>query len=778
MSHDIISLRLAAKNTKQYDLQKDIATIKRVITNAIRRKDCAHLHELYAAFSSYPTHPEALRLKRELEVRSTDKPEADVKVKKEEGVDTKSRHDQLIVNEALFPRGEYYARLKGTTFFKMDKPKHYETYHRSEKTRTAKLAPEPARRYTPNVSTPLEKRKENPFCFYAHMGAYKNPFELAPYQAMLHQTEKTVGVATNIHDLLLHYRRAMAEVAVNRFNEKFKEAGFLTNAPIVYVQNNYPCIMVSFSTFAEILKKGHPLTSGLTSTPAFQRYFICIFVAILNAEAIKQNWPIEMVVRSSFNHNIPSVCETEETFRISLGLVPKAYAELIGDTLVSLCRLLKEIVEKKYPVVQISEKLHSAAFEYNKKKKGSLDFHDKNLWGLLNSPGDSTGKKVMTQCFRNKGVEDWLINRLMDLLKHEKPLEAIEKASLEMISKLDISITPKSATVSMNRSEIEKELSAKRGEIVVGSFEPLYQSDPNFLSIITSLANAVEIEVPKMNLYAELERAVINYLVSHKASEAKEASLGSDSECEMYLSDDDAAEKLIVHHAKLRLRNGMACIVAAHHAAAFILSAADKKQLLVDHKSMYYEVGSAIPYVNVFGLTKGTNTSKKAGDLSSSGEADKIGSVLYYDLNHCVSSGYDPADRSLEVELNDKKPDIVVLDITSATEEETMRAVKDCFKMKAINYVFVLESGLKNNQGGADFNPYGELHIIARNKNDCQHVFQNLSSKLKNEMMPHSVHEMVRVCKLRGFALKFSKFACAKKEEVAPLKGIGFDIRG
>ena len=130
---------------------------------------------------------------------------------------------------------------------------------------------------------------------------------------------------------------------------------------------------------------------------------------------------------------------------------------------------------------------------------------------------------------------------------------------------------------------------------------------------------------------------------------------------------------------------------------------------------------------------------------------------------HCNATNSNDS-RQLKEQLKDLNPTIVILDYTSSTLATSKKALQQSFSNKNVEFVMLVDSGLKNNQGGLDFNPYGEIRIIGREREKVKSITEMMQKGLSEEdKLSQKTHEMVRVCKRRG--LGFSLYGLFKTEE-------------
>lgn len=700
----------------------------------------------------------------------------------------------LIVEESTFPRSEYYTRFEGTTAFAMKEPDYWDTYHRSESSRFFSIA---GGRKNTQFSSPFIKKNAKTHSFSAHTGGYFNPFGQSSYENAFDLKSTVSHGKVNVRDQLLLYKNAMAEKVVHYFSslqnnqQKVKGNKF---RPIVYTENTYPCVLIQLPVLNPVQTKTDAAKYWSKHPQAFQGLLLSSFIAYVNVEAMRANIPIEMVLRASFGHNQPSICSTNNTFRINIGLIPTVYAKVIAQALHKLNKSISAITDEDSPPSSFNKKFIATVRKYNtsklkekindnkryKKLIGTTDFNDaeksdtafenlysqfidinsaskvkgssrfqpvilknKNIWKLIRQAGDSMGKSVLSECFRQKGTEDWFANQVMELLliEDKSPIETALSRLLMCLSY--------GTTVTMNYEKIHSELKSAKRKFSSPSFEDLYINDPAYSEIVNTLCSALLVEPPKQAIYAELDRAGNALLFEHTTELIEDASseddaepdFGSDSE----FSDDyqaDTKPKTAYHlsHCKLRVCSGMKAILIAHYSALAYLKTEGTKTYTQDIEQMYFEVEDALKLVN-----SGITMNKVRADST----------VLHYDLNHCNSTNA-ANNKDLKGKLSQLKPSIVILDYTSSTVSAIKIALHECFSNKNIKLVMYVNSGLKNDQGGLDLNPYGEVRVCARDRTTANKILKTMHKGLsENDKLSQKTHEMVRVCKKRGLASSF-----------------------
>ena len=720
---------------------------------------------------------------------------------------------QLITKTNLFPRCEYYARFAGTTAFDMDNPEFWATYHRSQSTRYFSLVG--GRKNTMFLS-PCITKPEDSHSFFSHTGGILSPFSNLFYKNAIKLSQLAPSNTENVRDKLLQYRRQISELVVQSFEnasgnnvQKIREKGKgkgcrIVERPIVFHENNFPGVLIMLPILNPLLFTNEATKYWAKHPKPFQKLLLASFVAILNLKAMKANIPIEIVIRASFGHNLPSVCETENTFRINVGIIPQAYAKIMGEALHELNQMIEQITDEFSLSTPFDKKFLSSVKKYNEEKlkmainsnqryksleetksyknisksvknykalykaKEKLDskhksrkgdatvvpvkLKNKNVWEVIRETGDSMGKSVLAECFRKNETVEWFVNAVMDALNNEVD-QPIEAALYQLLSCINYT-----ETVTMNYTKIHSDLKREKWTFSDLSFTRFYESDPEFSEITRILFEGFLQDRPDERLYEQMERAGSYFFTTYKGSEivTEEADYGSDSEISeegtALLYEDEHfifTQKCHLSHEKLRLCGGMKAILLAHYGALIYLRKnGNNRAYSLDVEQMYYEVKDALKMVH----------SEKIKHLFLNKiRSQSNNAILHYDLNHC--NAVNAADnRSLLEKLAQVKPSVVVLDYTSSTHEEIIMALKECLILEQVNLVMLVDSGLKNSQAGQDFNPYGEVRLCARNSETINKIMEEIKLGLseKDKLTPQA-HEMVRACKRRRIAVSMKE---------------------
>ena len=203
----------------------------------------------------------------------------------------------------------------------------------------------------------------------------------------------------------------------------------------------------------------------------------------------------------------------------------------------------------------------------------------------------------------------------------------------------------------------------------------------------------------------------------------------------------------------------MKAILLAHYAALLYIRQTGGKFFSADCEQMYFEVKEALQLVK--------DTELKRNKVRAQHYNNRI---LFFDLNHCNASNQ-PCNSLLEEKLSVLPASIIILDHSSSTTSEIQDSIKKCFAKKTTEFVIMADTGLKNNQFGGDFNPYGEVRVLARDKSLRDWLINMMKEKglsPKDRLSLHA-HELVRACKRKLGALSlFRVFEDSKEEKCQP----------
>lgn len=275
----------------------------------------------------------------------------------------------------ILPQNEYYHRFAGTSHSDMSDPEYYGTYPRSADSRYISKGKQKEVKYQ---SQCVKTEPKGINSLHAHTGCYRHPFKTDQIRQCLTLNRYVEQKDhKDLHGELLRYKRSMAQLVKTAFEKEAdgnirrpcSSPGSKRNKksrPMVIYENNYPCVLVDLLPY--VLSREEEYKLSLRKP--MQNLLLAGFIAYMNNAANEAGIPIEMVFRQSFGHNLPSVGETDHTFRINVGLVPQSYAQLLGETLYNFSRDLSNSFQDMTRVLtaHFSESFQNNYRRYNVQK--------------------------------------------------------------------------------------------------------------------------------------------------------------------------------------------------------------------------------------------------------------------------------------------------------------------------------------------------------------------------------------------------------------------------
>lgn len=647
----------------------------------------------------------------------------------------KNENDDYI----SFPRCEYKYRFKSTSSFKMDDPVFWGTYYRSTKNggnydRLNTIKPEIPRKRT------HQRASSGVF-----QGPYlRHEYNLRPTAARTFAAQLTIALkerkndAINanselLYDQLLKYKCKLCDMVVDELKK------FGKKRMNVYVQNDFPCIIVQVEMFKKKLGEKN-------------LYEICVayFSAISNYIAKKNRIPIEMVIRASIGHNIPCVSPTQTSFRINIGVVPTIYAtKVLVESLKLFNRKCQEIFGEKLDLGTEIGKINDDIKKYNEKKQEKSqnpkiveEWHSgTTIFNLLCQRGDSSGKSVSFQITR--------LNQYIELLCDYVHLEIMEnlevlQLSAEPIRKMLRKFCFKNERITMN---------IQKTDYLTEYFDfseeenPEIRSDTHFWKILEKMASAIRmwnvVKIKKLHgLHSKLEEANSKFIKN--CTQQSEGGYGSDSDCEADINLN--TKSTIVSYfskQKVQLKCFSKKVIVSTGMRAINLAFALAKCLTHTKDAitaqMYYETRDAI---------------QNAADEISVENLEFVKSqqkfIRLTDLNFCARSSNDRSKVNLDnIQRISKeaREQVIVFDYTSATIDKINKTIR--LFMPYVKVLLLVNSGSKNEQIGADNNPYGTIRIVSTDSNILNSLYSGLISALdsKNEQLPKHLHNIRKAYK-------------------------------
>jgi hypothetical protein len=555
----------------------------------------------------------------------------------------------------------------------------------------------------------------------AHLGNYQNLMQnLGDEYASAGKRKETSAGNADLYNQMLEYKKSIClrVVAKSRATKYIK---------ITYA-NDFPCIMVHVKK-SSFIKPNDAAAPTEASYKAWVDFLISIFTGMINYYAYENDIPIELERRASFGFLTPTICETGESFRISVGIVPEAYADLLTTSLQKLDELIQALHTSKTKIpagIFYGTKLHE---EYLGKKPIKID----NLLHILFVPVETRsglGVYAITRtAYARQGLAITMFN---SLCCGDTPTESFLTALNWSVQKIYVEI--KYRTVKGKQEVAKRTLKFKCDEIMTCStkFKSKNQIivDPNFWLMISSILSNVGLinktiisdqvrRITSENINTKqlttlhynlelLNELIFCVALAEKPLEIADDGQGSDSECE------NEIEATMIYAKKKITHNGMRAIWCALLAAANYLSE-HKLGKRVYIKTAYYEVEKGLKKLqNLHNITDMT-FAKNAADAS----------ILLHDLNACVTDGVPKADYTITASNK-----ILILDVTSSTSAQVATHIKRFAQSRAA-VLFLVDSGFKHQQLGADKNQYGTVRVFTRDKKARDKIYASIT---ENEM--------------------------------------------
>lgn len=626
----------------------------------------------------------------------------------------------------MYPRCEYRTRFNGTSLFDMRDPQHWRSFYRSTGLGNCNRVADISEKARANrIGT--KRDGDNPL---AKIGIMKNPFGWNIYQTIFYDGDNSRNFAkengadftngwhdietenSSVYDKLLEYKCALCAIATEEYQQKCDN---VADSNIkVYHQNEYPCIMVHVKAFNEV-----------TIPPnADLKYVNCIlmayFAGIINHEAYMQKIPIELVNRSSFGHNVPSIdvsiqLKSIQAYRINVGLVPEIYVrKVLVNSFIKFNKLLPKILNGQIEMnAEEVENMNNAIGLYNQSQRGDHNVEpwtaDDTFLDVLCKVGDASGEPVSFQFVKERHYIDVLINYALEELMNggsaANLMSPLKKLLMELSYGEDVSLKIKDVHLNRHKylfPKIDFHSDEKVDEII--------QNDLNFWAIIEKISVAFEMRSISTlsnavanrrmhGIYRLIEEANLK-LIMNSCDQNLQDGYGSDSDCEIEIPMDGGKRK-VFRSKKITNSTG----IRTFFQAAFLVKYHFGIQKF-NYDLSYIETRRIIELVLETHL-----------DFKIKSRSDQT--VRFIDLNYRNGSGnlalgnvdLQQIKCKLLSELNGEQAEAIIFDYTSASTQRIRTAI-ELFLPHARAVLFV-NSGLKNEQFGADINTYGTLRILS-----------------------------------------------------------------
>ncbi|XP_047135855.1 uncharacterized protein LOC105847327 [Hydra vulgaris] len=641
-----------------------------------------------------------------------------------------------------FPRCEYYARYQGTTCFNMKNPNFWGTYFRStsrggNSDRYSKTVPTNQKTYNNTAINFSQKRNggKSTASYHSKTGAFRSPFFDEKYKKIILCQDDCKKITGNVflYDKILKYKQYLCQSFVTQYNRKP-----ITGIEAIY-SNQYPCILVLISCFNN--------NKDIRSIQSWYKVAMSYYVAITNYNADITNIPIELVVRSSFGHVLPSVDSINNAFRINIGIVPIQYIyvlvtslSLLGEVLQVLqCHAIDENVIKKQ-----NKKIEDYNSRTKNKKNDELPCWEKKLFVTLNLIGDRSNKGVIAQITRKKSYTDLLIDLVIKELYNRKNCYALP--IIEMLKNI----------IYDQKIYLDKKMQQEFTMLNKRFYNTKIIKDRIFWEFLMDVGKVLDFQnkhllrhIESQNiygLYANLEETNVNFICNSGYQNCEDG-FGSDSDF------DGEDEDLNFYIRKITVSTGMRAInLATFLSLYYITKIPNVTTYRLAARHMYYETENAVDEViNVFSdfsdlFKVPTKEKSKSGSTQ-----ENCANICFFDLNFCNSLKLEDNIESLLESCSRNYP--IIIDYTSATTEKIRSSVLKCLKNTKV--VLLVNSGLKNEQFSADINPYGTLRIIAKERKLMLELYALARGALEmsKEILPSASHQIRKAYKDAGFVV-------------------------
>lgn len=621
--------------------------------------------------------------------------------------------------EEHLPRSEYYSRFDA--LFSSD-IKRLVSYFRSDKKKMKGVKIDEAR-FVGNQEEALPR-------MYPKTGNFYNPFHFEAYKKKVtpKETKNNPNHPAEWYNFLLNYQKDMAEYVISKVKN-------INGSSVLNADYDYTCVLLSLPKPAD--EKNHSTWTALMGV---------YLIAIVNKLAYERGINIEMHRRSSFDHLRPSVAECGESLRISCGFIPQDYADCIVDGIIYLHKLVNR--QNEFKIKFAPENLAATLKKYNK-------IHDKNIalkgnfWDTLWSAGDGGNHSFASQIFRKPVVVEYLINCIMDKCLKENMETIFNSRTLfaatfvHPLMKLFENYTlSQQNRLSLNTPE-ELEMYEWRSESIIEDeyFWSLFEAYAVLLGAEPIEIKLIMAQKKTTGLLCFLEYLLKEFFFNPVKLDGVEDGCGSSSDEEGALNLSTG--QLNVHAKKMTTATGMRAIQLAYAAGKNYLYNMHKiapRNITFSANLMYYETADALKKFPI------------PLDIDNRRGINKRQHIAFFDLNHCNKSQKSVRDLLSEIDSNDK---YCVVDVTSATTHEMHDILKKLFEKKPqLELIIFVSSGLKNEQGMSDYNPYGTVRIFSKTAESLNIVYDSLLL-LESETEyshPETSHLLRKTAKYYGMA--------------------------
>jgi hypothetical protein len=621
----------------------------------------------------------------------------------------------------------------------------------------------------------------------AHVGTYPNIFTYALNDAAPDRDNKapkktppTTPGDGLLYDSSLQYRLQLVTDAA-------KKAGKLTylNAQ---VYNDYPLLMVHIKLDQILLAKTGKKVK-ITSGPAkaFTRFVMSFYTGLINALALNHGLKINMTERSSFGFATPSIAETGNSFRLNLGITPPQYAALHAMALKQLDAVLVDMLKPENSELLSRDPEENDIPDlldyYSQKAKASGDESDDDNEELSKQSAktpeervkavedttnwlefaflriESTGKTAINNVMRTRPAHDYINTTAFNaVINRGKPKNLTNTftgalktslGGLAVKNKKTMGTTiPESAYATAK--DVENDAPESPLDKSFAQLLALYQKRINAFAdqkyVDQELKEHLQARVamlrpdnPELSYSLDaVNELLFAYVLSSLKRKDKAPDLndgyGSESEVEEEAPKTSNGPKRI-SGKKIITHNGMRAILTATESAVNLLQADSKKKdsgmVQVDVSAAYYEVEDGLKHYRM-------NAKKWDGKSGAP-------HIIIRDVNACVTDGDNPyKSKTVTAQLTGSPAQVWIIDTTSATQGQS-HAILNAFRKSKASVLCLVASGFKNEQGGADKNPYGTVRTFSSDPKKVNAILKHIKENdLPLAAMAHIYRRMMK----------------------------------
>jgi hypothetical protein len=583
---------------------------------------------------------------------------------------------------------------------------------------------------------------------FAHVGSYGNMMQAFGdiFTPSTNRLSTTDGDA-KIYQLILIQKINLCDYIASQLHQK-------TQLITVSFYHQYPCLMIHIhrNTAVTTMPQHFPADAAFK---AWVNFLISYLVGLLNADTYLNGWPIEIERRASFGFLSPTIAPTGTSIRISMGLVPKVYADILIENLIRFDQMLVGLSASAihYPLRSYPSFYHSSSYRTYMGDKYPLvepvSIIDL-LWIKAEKAGKTLIQNIVRTAYARQALATLVFNKMIER-QHKSGFNLSDSISIFYeiiawsISKIYLKNSGKKTTLTFHQGEPinENEKNNEHHEIVVNNdidfwsvIETIYYRAqgqmPHTRNILHALSESIRnFNINKLYLYLDCltELMFISSIESSQSISDYGDGYGSDSEEESEVESVQITSKKIITHSGMR-----AILCAVTVAAEYFVARKDVMRLFASQA--YYEVPMGLQ------LIKQIHQLKHIVLVKNIYEANAV----IYDLNMCLTK----APSTLQA------PDIthkmLFLDATSALSEKVHQWLK---LFAAPNNrgaaLFIVESGAKNQQLGADKNQYGVVRVMTKNPKLTQWFYQSFK-KIEPPLLSKTSHQYRRYLKNIGAA--------------------------